>query len=108
MPEPTVLLVVPALEIGGAQETAVSLALHLPAAGWRVVVVTFRDGPVRADLEAAGAPVEIVADRRHRAIALPWFVADMLRDSAVRSARCSPATTRTWCRSRRSARSRSS
>ena len=26
-----------------------------------------------------GVPVEVVADRRHRAIALPWFVADMVR-----------------------------
>ncbi|MEX0985638.1 MAG: glycosyltransferase [Actinomycetota bacterium] len=78
MPE-TVVVIVPAMDIGGAQETALSVARHLPAAGWTVVAATFADGPMRGEFEAAGVPVEILADRRHRAVALPWFLADMVR-----------------------------
>ena len=79
MPERTVLLVVPAMDVGGAQESALSLARNLPAVGWGAAAVTFADGPMRADFEAAGVPVDVLADRRHRAIALPWFLADMVR-----------------------------
>lgn len=74
-----VLLVVPNLDIGGAQETALTLARFLPQAGLRTAVATFRDGPLRADLEAAGIPVDVLPARQHRAVALPWFAADMLR-----------------------------
>lgn len=74
-----VLLVVPNLDIGGAQQSALTLARALPGAGLRAAVATFRDGPLRAELDEAGVPVEVLPRRRHPVVALPWFVADMLR-----------------------------
>jgi glycosyltransferase involved in cell wall biosynthesis len=52
------------LERGGAQEVVRTLAAHLRATGWECVVVTFRDGPLRAALEADGVAVEILPHRR--------------------------------------------
>jgi glycosyltransferase involved in cell wall biosynthesis len=76
---PTVMLVTPNLDIGGAQETARTLAKYLPRAGCRTIVCTFRDGPLRSDIERLGVPVEILPARRHDVLALPWFLVEMIR-----------------------------
>jgi glycosyltransferase involved in cell wall biosynthesis len=75
----TVMQVVPDLDIGGAQETARTLAAHLPGVGRPTVVTTFRDGPLRREIEALGVPVEVLPDRRHSVVALPLFLAEMAR-----------------------------
>ncbi|HEX2142116.1 MAG TPA: glycosyltransferase [Candidatus Limnocylindria bacterium] len=74
----TVLHVVGNLDRGGAQEVVATLARELPAHGWRAVVVTLRDGPLRAEIEARGGIVEVVAGRRH-SILSPLAAARELR-----------------------------
>jgi glycosyltransferase involved in cell wall biosynthesis len=74
-----VMLLTPNLDIGGAQETVLSLAKYLPRKGVAVVVCTFRDGDLRSEIEEQGVPVEIVGDRRHSVLALPWFLLEMRR-----------------------------
>ena len=63
-PRPTVVLVTPNLDVGGAQETIRNLARYLPTLGWRPVVCTLADGPLRADLDALGAVTEVLPERR--------------------------------------------
>lgn len=74
---PTVMLVTRNLGIGGAQENAATMASYLPRVGCSVVCCTFEDGPLRADVEALGVPVEILPARRRSVLALPWFLAEM-------------------------------
>src|SRR5919109_4970873 len=57
------LQIVGNLDRGGGQEVVRTLARFLPEEGCAPVVVTLRDGPLRAELEALGIPVEIVAGR---------------------------------------------
>ncbi|MGZ4149493.1 MAG: glycosyltransferase [Actinomycetota bacterium] len=78
-PGPVVMLVLPNLEVGGAQESARTVASLLPAAGCPTVVCTFRDGPLRADLEAAGITVERLPARRYPVAMLPWYLAETRR-----------------------------
>jgi glycosyltransferase involved in cell wall biosynthesis len=66
------------LDIGGAQEVVHTLVKYL-AAGCRPVVCTFRDGPLRHDIEQLGIPVEILPQRKHSIVALPLFIVDMMR-----------------------------
>jgi glycosyltransferase involved in cell wall biosynthesis len=61
----TVMHLIANLERGGAQEVVRTLVRALPSSGWRPVVVTFRDGPLRAEIEAAGVPVRLLPGRRH-------------------------------------------
>jgi glycosyltransferase involved in cell wall biosynthesis len=75
----TVLQLTPDLEIGGAQETALMLAKYLPRFGCRTVVATFADGPLRAEIASLGVPVEVLPGRRHGIVALPRFLAEMVR-----------------------------
>jgi glycosyltransferase involved in cell wall biosynthesis len=42
-------------------------------------VCTFKDGPLRQDIERLGIPVEVLSGRRHTILALPLFIRDMLR-----------------------------
>lgn len=72
------------LERGGAQEVVRTLAVHLPSAGWEAVVVTFRDGPLRAALEAAGVSVEVLPRRTRSLIRHPLGAAREL--SRIRAA----------------------
>lgn len=72
-----VMQVVRDLDIGGAQETVRTLAAHLPRVGRPTVVCTFRDGPLRREIEALGVPVEILPERRHSVLALPSFLAEV-------------------------------
>jgi glycosyltransferase involved in cell wall biosynthesis len=77
-PVPTVLLMTPNLEIGGAQENLRTMAKYLPRSGCNVVVCTFDDGPLGAELRQLDVPVEVLGGRRHSVFALPLFGAEML------------------------------
>lgn len=74
-----VLQVISNLEIGGAQEVVRTLADYLALEGCGVVVCTFRDGPLRHEIERLGIPVEILPARRASILHFPRFVGDMLR-----------------------------
>ena len=78
-PPCSVMLVTPNLDIGGAQETVRMLAANLPRHGHPTVVCSFTDGPLRADIERLGVPVELLPERRFSVVALPLFVAEMVR-----------------------------
>ena len=78
-PAATVLQLTADLGIGGAQEAALTLAKYLPRSGCRTVVATFADGPLRAEIESLGVAVEVLPGRRHGIVALPRFVAEMVR-----------------------------
>lgn len=78
-PELTVLQLTPNLDVGGAQETVRMLARHLPRSGCRTVVGTFADGPLRSEITQLGVPVEVLPGRRHSVVALPRFLAEMVR-----------------------------
>jgi glycosyltransferase involved in cell wall biosynthesis len=67
------------LDIGGAQEVVRTLAAYLAEAGCEPVVCTFKDGPLRQEIEQLGIPVEVVPARRYSVVAFPKFVKDMLR-----------------------------
>lgn len=74
-----VLQVIGNLEIGGAQEVVRTLADYLTLQGCSVVVCTFRDGPLRSEIERLGIPVEILPARRASILYVPQFIGDMLR-----------------------------
>lgn len=56
----TVLIVAPSLARGGAERHSVLMATSLDRARFEPHVLAFADGPFRADLEAAGVPVQVV------------------------------------------------
>ncbi|MFP4393679.1 MAG: glycosyltransferase [Anaerolineales bacterium] len=77
-----VLQIIGDLNIGGAQEVVRTLvkymnAMNAPAA--RPVVCSFKDGPLRRDIEQLGIDVHILPDRRYSVLAFPWFLGDMMR-----------------------------
>ncbi len=74
-----VLQVISNLDVGGAQEVVRTLAENLEKAGCRSVICAFKDGPLRAEIERLGIPVEILPQRRHSILSLPLFALDMLR-----------------------------
>ena len=74
-----VMQVISNLEIGGAQEVVRTLAENLEKVGCKSVVVTFKDGALRAGIERLGIPVEILPARRYGVTAFPQFIRDMLR-----------------------------
>jgi glycosyltransferase involved in cell wall biosynthesis len=76
---PGVLHVIANLDTGGAQEVVRTLVPALAEAGFRPVVASLRDGPLRAPIEAAGIPVEIVSGRRHALTAPHRAVPELLR-----------------------------
>ena len=55
-----VLIVLPSLARGGAERHSVLMATALDPARFTTHVLAFADGPFRADLEAAGVPVQVV------------------------------------------------
>ncbi len=75
----SVLQVVGNLEIGGAQEVVRTLAKFLPDAGCTPIVVTLRDGPIRAQIEALGVPVVVLAGRQRSILAGPAALAEIVR-----------------------------
>ena len=74
-----VLQVIGNLDIGGAQEVVVTLSKYLADGGHRPVVCSFRDGPLRADIEALGVPVVIVSGRQGSVLTVHRVVRETLR-----------------------------
>ena len=74
-----VMQLVSNLEIGGAQEVVRTLAENLVDAGCVSVVCTFKDGPLRAEIERMNIPVEILPDRRNSVVALPNFLKELFQ-----------------------------
>jgi glycosyltransferase involved in cell wall biosynthesis len=66
------------LEIGGAQEVVRTLSEELMASGCPTVVCSFKDGPLRAQIESLNIPVEILPQRRYSILAFPFYVREML------------------------------
>lgn len=78
---PSVLFLVRALDVGGAQRQLVELAGGLHRAGWLVMVVTFYGGAaLEAPLKQAGVPV-VCLNKRGRWDVLPflWRLAQVIR-----------------------------
>lgn len=73
-----VMQVIGNLQIGGAQEVVRTLVDYLAWSGCHPIVCTFMDGPMRQDIERSGTKV-VVLPRRHRIVAFPFFVVDMIR-----------------------------
>jgi len=76
---PTVLLLMPNLDVGGVQETVLNLAKYLPRAGHATVVCSFADGPLRAEIEQLGVTVVLLEPRRYPIAAFPRFCAELGR-----------------------------
>lgn len=74
-----IMQIVSNLQIGGAQEVVRTLAENLSEIGCTSVVCTFRDGPLRAEIEKLGIPVEILPERSHSALAVPFFLMEVLQ-----------------------------
>lgn len=75
----TVMQIIDNLDIGGAQEVVRTLIEHLASAGCQPIVCTFKDGPLRRDIEQLGIKVEVLPERRHSIVTFPLFVLDMIR-----------------------------
>jgi len=69
--------VTPNLDIGGAQENLLTMAKYFRSYGVPTLVCSFRDGPLRRDIEALGVEVEVLPDRRYPVVALPLFLVEM-------------------------------
>jgi glycosyltransferase involved in cell wall biosynthesis len=67
------------LEIGGGQEVVRTLVQYLLSDECSPVVCSFKDGPLRREIERAGVLVEILPGRQYSVFALPMFVMDMFR-----------------------------
>jgi glycosyltransferase involved in cell wall biosynthesis len=52
---------------------------YLALNGCRPIVCTFKDGPLRQDIERLGIPVEKLPARRYKVVAFPLFLLDMVR-----------------------------
>ncbi len=72
-----VMQVVSNLDVGGAQEVVRTLAENLSKNGVTSVVCTFKDGPLREDIEALGIPVEILPERRHSILSPFSFIEEI-------------------------------
>lgn len=75
----TVMHVISNLDVGGAQEVVRTVCAYLAEEGCRPVVCTFQDGPLRAEIERAGIPVELLPARRHTILSPVGFLRDMWR-----------------------------
>jgi glycosyltransferase involved in cell wall biosynthesis len=74
-----VLHIISDLEIGGAQEVVRTLVKYLASNDCLPVVCTFKDGPLRHEIERLGVRVEILMPPRNSFIFFPGFIADMVR-----------------------------
>jgi glycosyltransferase involved in cell wall biosynthesis len=73
-----VMQVIVNLDIGGAQEVVRTLSEELTESGCPTVVCSFKDGPLRAQIEREGIPVEVLPQRRYSILAFPFYVCEML------------------------------
>ena len=74
-----VLHIIGNLNYAGAQEVVHTVVKYLPREECTPIVCTFKDGPLRRDIEALGVKVEILEPRHYKFVAMPRFVADMRR-----------------------------
>lgn len=74
-----ILQIIGNLEIGGAQEVVRTLAEYLEQCGQHTVVCTFKDGPLRQEIERLGIPVEVLPKRRYSILAFPQFLREMIQ-----------------------------
>jgi glycosyltransferase involved in cell wall biosynthesis len=74
-----ILQIIGNLDIGGAQEVVRTLAKYLEQCGQVPVVCSFKDGPLRQEIERMGIPVEILPKKRYSILAFPQFVVEMIR-----------------------------
>jgi glycosyltransferase involved in cell wall biosynthesis len=74
-----VMHIISDLDIGGAQEVVRTLVEYMAADECTPVVCTFKDGPLRQDIEQLGIKVELLPGRRYSIVALPFFIIDMIR-----------------------------
>jgi glycosyltransferase involved in cell wall biosynthesis len=74
-----VMQIISNLDIGGAQEVVRTLVEYLASDNCMPVVCTFKDGPLRQDIERLGITVEVLPPRRYSIMALPLFIFDMVR-----------------------------
>jgi glycosyltransferase involved in cell wall biosynthesis len=74
-----VMQIIRNLDVGGAQEVVRTLVDYLVSGDCVPVVCTFRDGPLRRDIEQLGVKVEVLPPRRHSIVAFPLFAVDMVR-----------------------------
>jgi glycosyltransferase involved in cell wall biosynthesis len=74
------------LDIGGAQEVVRTLSEGLVENGCPTVVCSFKDGPLRAQIEQLGIPVEVLPQRRYSILVFPFYVREMfaIRRALVR------------------------
>lgn len=81
-PPRTVAILLPTLNIGGAELQALELAKHLPQFGWRPVFVQLdRGGPLLAALREAGIPCHAIDARPWFSKASPRFYVDLVRST---------------------------
>jgi glycosyltransferase involved in cell wall biosynthesis len=73
-----VLQVIANLDIGGAQAVVRTLSEGLVETGCPTVVCSFKDGPLRPQIEELGIPVEVLPQRRYSILAFPLYVREML------------------------------
>ena len=73
-----VMQVIANLDIGGAQEVVRTLSEELVQRGYPTMVCSFKDGPLRAQIEQLGIPVEVLPQRRYSILAFPLYVREML------------------------------
>lgn len=79
-PPGPLLVVMPTLELGGAERHATWLAVHADRDRWEPRVLAFGDGPLRAELAAAGVTVSVLPlPRGGRALAAGAAVERALR-----------------------------
>jgi len=72
-----VMQIVSNLDVGGAQEVVRTLAENLAKGGCVSVVCTFKDGPLRKDIESLGIPVEILPERKYSILSLPSYIKEI-------------------------------
>jgi len=74
-----VMQIISNLDIGGAQDFVRTLVEHLASDECQPIVCTFRDSPLRQDIERLGIKVEVLPPRRYSVVALPLFIVDIIR-----------------------------
>ena len=75
----TVMQMISNLDIGGAQEVVRTIVDYMASSNCRPVVCTFKDGPLRQQIEAQGIPVEVLPERRYSILAFPFYVVEMVQ-----------------------------
>lgn len=75
----TVMQIISNLDIGGAQEVVRTIVDYMASSDCRPVVCTFKDGPLRQQIEAQGILVEVLPERRYSILAFPFYIIEMVQ-----------------------------